>query len=587
MMNSILSVALAIISSVSVFACAATSTHRANDAANKSDSPNVAAVSAISTFDEKTIKPAPPAILLDTDYERQTGRTITVKSGGNLQAAFDSAAPGDTVALEAGATFIGNFTLPAKDKTSKRWITIRSSVPDEKLPPPGTRVSAMDGKWMAKLASPNADPVLKTAAGAHHYRLVGLEFQVAPAATINYGLILLGDGSSKQNSPEQVPHDLIIDRCFVHGNETGNLRRGIALNSARTAIIDSRISDCHEVGADSQAICGWNGPGPFKIVNNYLEGAGENFMLGGADPSIQNLVISDIEFRRNYCAKPLAWKVGHPTYAGKRWSIKNNFELKNARRVAVDGNVFENSWLDAQVGFAILFTPRNQEGSAPWSTVEDVSFTNNIVRHAAGGINILGRDDIHPSQQTKRITIRNNFFEDVGGPQWGGNGRFLQITETDGVVIDHNTIIHTGNIITAYGKPNSNFVFTNNIMLHNQYGVFGDGSSVGNPTLNQYFPNCVFKKNVIAGGRSSLYPADNFFPSSLTDAKFADNSKSDYRLSASSPYKNAGTDGKSIGCDMDEMKAAFASVESARSSIKTRAARREMLSAKLPVEGQK
>ncbi|HKS43495.1 MAG TPA: hypothetical protein VJX74_22965 [Blastocatellia bacterium] len=525
-----------------------------------------AAVNSDSSDGSKS-EPAPPAIYLDTTYERPTGRTIQVKGGGNLQAALDGAAQGDVIALESGATFIGNFTLPAKNGSSNKWIIIRSSTEDAKLPQPGTRVVPADAQMMPKLVSPNADPVLRTAPGAHHYRFIGVEFQVAAASTINYGLILLGDGGSKQNTLESVPHDLIIDRCYIHGNQTGNLRRGIGLNSARTAIIDSHISDCHEIGADSQAICGWNGPGPFKIVNNYLEGAGENVMFGGADPSIKDLVMSDIEFRRNTCSKPLSWKTGHPTYAGKHWSIKNVFELKNARRVVIDGNVFENSWLDAQIGFAILFTPRNQEGNAPWSTVEDVSFTNNIVRHAAGGINILGRDDNHQSEQAKRITVRNNLFEDIGGSQWGGNGRFLQTAETDRVVIDHNTIIHTGNIITAYGKPSINFIFTNNVVSHNQYGVIGDGAGIGNATLNQYFPNAVFKKNVIAGGRNSAYPADNFFPSNIAEAQFADHAKGDYRLGAASPYKSAGTDGKPIGCDMDAMKAATRSLESARSSL--------------------
>ena len=50
------------------------------------------------------------------------------------------------------------------------------------------------------------------------------------------------------------------------------------------AVIDSYLSEAHVVGFDSQAICGVNGPGPFKIVNNYLEGSGENVMFGGADP---------------------------------------------------------------------------------------------------------------------------------------------------------------------------------------------------------------------------------------------------------------------------------------------------------------
>jgi hypothetical protein len=41
-------------------------------------------------------------------------------------------------------------------------------------------------------------------------------------------------------------------------------------------------------------------------------------MFGGADPSIPDLVPSDIEIRRNHLFKPLSWKIGHPTYAGRR-----------------------------------------------------------------------------------------------------------------------------------------------------------------------------------------------------------------------------------------------------------------------------
>ena len=93
-------------------------------------------------------------------------------------------------------------------------------------------------------------------------------------------------------------------------------RRGIALNGGAMAVVDSYLADFKEVGADSQAICGWNGPGPFKIVNNYLEAAGENVMFGGADPSVRNLVPSDIEIRRNTLTKPLTWRIGDPDYAG-------------------------------------------------------------------------------------------------------------------------------------------------------------------------------------------------------------------------------------------------------------------------------
>jgi hypothetical protein len=40
---------------------------------------------------------------------------------------------------------------------------------------------------------------------------------------------------------------------------------------------------------------------------------------------------------RNHLFKPLSWKIGHPTYAGTPWSVKNILELKNARRVLAEG----------------------------------------------------------------------------------------------------------------------------------------------------------------------------------------------------------------------------------------------------------
>ena len=53
------------------------------------------------------------------------------------------------------------------------------------------------------------------------------------------------------------------------------------MNSARTAVVDSYLSEFHDRYHEAIAIMAWDGPGPFKIVNNYLEAAGENIMLGG------------------------------------------------------------------------------------------------------------------------------------------------------------------------------------------------------------------------------------------------------------------------------------------------------------------
>ena len=259
--------------------------------------------------------------------------TLVVPAGGDLQAAINAAVPGDTIVLEAGATYRGPFTLPKKNGDA--YITIESSRASEIT----GRVSPEHSELLARLRSTIADPIVRTAAGAHHYKLIGLEISTFRASDFIYDLVRLGESNQTDS---QVPHHLILDRLWIHGFATQDLQRGVSLNSADTSIIKSYISDIHSVGADTQAICGWNGPGPYQIINNYLEAAGENVMFGGALPSIRHLVPSNIEIRRNFLFKPLSWKVGHPTYAGIHWGVKNLLEFKNARNVIVDGNVMEN-----------------------------------------------------------------------------------------------------------------------------------------------------------------------------------------------------------------------------------------------------
>ena len=498
------------------------------------------------------LAPAPPELprlKVDTTYIALTGQTIVVRAGGDLQGALNTAHPGDVITLEAGATFTGPFTLPAK--TGSGWIVVRTSAPDSSLPPPGGRIDPSYSHVMSRLVA-KSGAVITTAPGAHHYRLMGLEVRPADGVFL-YQLVNLGTATM---SIDAFPHDLIIDRCYLHGDPKRGLRRAIALNSGSTAVVDSYIADAKEAGAESQAIAGWTGPGPYKIVNNYLEGAGENLIFGGTDPSIRNLVPSDIEIRWNYFTKPLSWRIGDPSYGGTPWTVKNLLELKNAQRVLVEGNTLERNWPQAQNGFAILFTVRNQDGTAPWSVVQDVTFINNIVRHVGSGVNILGHDDIRQSQQEKRIQIANNLFDDVGGT-WGVGRLFQLLNAPADVTIEHNTGLQTDNIITADQAPTQRFAFRHNIAPHNAYGIIGTATGVGKSTLTTFFPGATVIRNVIAGGNAAQYPADNFFPSSLDEVGFVDRAHGNYRLAPSSRYVRAGTDGTAPGVDFDALQAAM------------------------------
>jgi hypothetical protein len=502
-------------------------------------------VSLVILLGAPTLAKGPPELprsRVDTAYPAKAGRTLTVGAGGDLQEALESARPGDEIVLEAGAVFSGPFTLPRKTGTG--WIVVRSSALGRL--PAGQRVTPKDAAAMPTLEA-RWGAVISAEPGSHHYRFVGLEVRPSAGAFLT-NVVLLG---ARETTLEALPHHLVVDRCYVHGDPVRGSRRGIALGSRETAVIDSWLSDLKETGADSQAIAGWNGPGPFRIENNTLEGAGENVMFGGADPSIQGLVPSDIEIVGNHLRKPLAWKLGDPAYQGTAWSTKNLFELKNARRVLVAGNLLEQNWVNSQSGFAVLFTVRNQDGKAPWSVVEDVTFQRNVVRHSAAGINVLGRDDNAASGRTARLAIRDNLFEDIGGERWGGGGRLFQILEgAADVAIEHNTALQTGSIVTAEGQPNPRFVYRDNLTPHNVLGIVGTGVAPGLPTRAAFFPDGVFRRNVFAGGQADRYPPDNFFPATLDDVGFVDRAHGDYRLTEASPYRRAASDGSDVGADM-------------------------------------
>src|SRR5215216_3405136 len=158
-----------------------------------------------------------------------SGATLVVPAGGNLQAAIDAAASGDTIILEAGATYRGPFILPKKAGDS--YITIQSSRASEIT----GRVSPSQSGLLAKLRYKGAEPVIRTAPGAHHYQLIGLEISTFNASDFIYDLVRLGDTESQTNLAN-VPHHLILDRLWVHGFQTQDLQRGISLNSAETSI---------------------------------------------------------------------------------------------------------------------------------------------------------------------------------------------------------------------------------------------------------------------------------------------------------------------------------------------------------------
>jgi Right handed beta helix region len=480
----------------------------------------------------------------DSSYVEPTGSRITVDAGGDLQAALNNAKLGDTIVLQAGATFTGPFTLPNKTSGSG-WIYVVSSNLAS-LPPPGQRVAPKDAGNMAKIVSLAYNNAVKTGYNSHHFRFVGIEFTPVTGAYV-YQVVTVGNGDP---TPATLANHIIFDRCYVHGDLSAGSRRGIEIDGAYVAVVDSYISDFQEGTTDSQGLWAYNTTGPLQIVDDYIEAATENVMFGGSDSRAASLVPADIEIRNNYFFKPLS-------LIGTKYPMKNLLEFKAALRVVASGNTFVNNPAGGQNGFAILITPRNQSGGAPWTATDDIAITGNTLINAGSGFNLMGADWPNKSQTTTRILISDNLIGITGLN--GASGYAFEVTGGgSNYTIDHNTIINTAvsgptDVMMAANPvkwPTVNFVFTNNLASPTKYGFYGNNVGTGTRALKANFTNWVFEKNVLVGQPASLYPAGNFFPSTIAAVKFVNYAAGEYALAAGSPYKSAGTDGADIGADI-------------------------------------
>lgn len=536
------------------------------------------------------VEPQLPSTYLDTTMPASAGScTINLVAGDDLQGAIDRAKSGDTICLQAGGRFVGNYILRAKAGTG--WTTIRSAQLDSL--PAGVRVGPSQIAYLATISTKNVAPAVDSDPGANFWRLSGLELTVEPSlpSNLNYGLALGYQGNGAETTVAQLPTDIVFDRDWIHGATACNCKRGVTFNGIRLAVVDSTISDIHTTNQDTQAIVGWNGTGPYKIVNNDLEASGENIMFGGSDPANPSFVASDIEIRGNYFFKPLTWNAGDPSYGGIHWMVKNSFEIKMARRVLIDGNIFENSWVDGQDGVAISIKSSMQgdkNGCAPCSTT-DITFSNNIIRGAAEGIALVGQEGpggangIPGPLRGARITFTNVLVYPLPGYLFSfvvnnsyqpidyfGEFQDVQISHFTGLVA--TTIAKIDPPTPAFDSNSPNFVVKDSILERHLYG-FGAGSTEGKGLLDSNFVPYTWD-HVLLLNTSGIqdsnaylvgkYPAGTIVVDGYGALANYSGGNADYHgysLAPNSPYIGAASDGTNIGVNFSALDAATANAQ--------------------------
>jgi hypothetical protein len=290
-----------------------------------------------------------------------------------------------------------------------------------------------------------------------------------------------------------------LERLRILGDPVKGARRGITANGNGQVVITlCVVADCMGAypGEDHQAICAWDMAPGLTILDNYLEGGTETIMLGGGDPPSADRMPADVAILGNTITKKAAWQA-------LPISVKNTLEIKAGKRVRIQSNDLSHSWGGrGQDGYLLMLTVRNQDGHAPWSTIEHVEILDNTWHDGAAAINLLGEDDrgaTFPSGRMTRVRIAGNHFTALDPGRYTGSKRLIQIGHgPDALTIDQNEFAGVGfsSAVFFHGAPKlTSFTLTNNRWPKTNYGIFGDNATVGK-AWDQYVASGVNRGNV-------------------------------------------------------------------------------------------
>jgi hypothetical protein len=388
---------------------------------------------------------------------------IVVHPGDDLQLAITEAPPGARLLFEPGAYYNAGSALYLGSKPIT--LACAGPLPDRRLTPD-------DAPLLPILASGTLDRTID-GTNARDVKIDGISFE---SRSDGLGEIIVWQDA------ERVRMDRVLIICGPNGQ-----KRPIRGNGKAIGLTRSHIANVWREGQDSQCFCAWDGAGPIAIVNNYLEAASENVMIGGSDSSAPDKIPTGILIADNTFRKRAEW------VAGAGYVVKNLLEFKCGRYVVVTRNDFRGCWTDAQNGYALLFKSVNQDGGSPWTALTDFAFIDNTIDDVENGINVSGYDYNQASGQTTRGVIARNRITCSGTAfQVGGEVGDLAITD--------NEIHQGGNLLTIYAGEvwpagevfraaayaAARLVFTNNRSNDVPYGIKGDGCASGEESLRAF-----------------------------------------------------------------------------------------------------
>ena len=321
----------------------------------------------------------------------------------------------------------------------------------------------MDGNWNAGNNGRVFQPCTVGNSGCpvatNHIAIKNQEIRYNPASTQANILVNYDDGDTTGTGGT---NHLWLVNDFLHADATDTTPYAHA--NQVSALLDiqscaycglaySYMDEAIYSGTEGHDIMGVWSPGPLKLVHNWIEGSSINLLFGGPNTTfLPYSDVRDVEIRGNRFTRPAAWMLVNSPLA-----LKSPFEFKVCTRCLLDGNIFEYSNTSGgQGGQCMTLNVRNSSASTGNNynnEIQDITWTNNICRHAVVGIQSDARSEGAGSgngdaQPLRRVKIDNDLFYDISP----GNTAIYNTTVPQPYIVELGT---NGNSWTCTAARNS------------------------------------------------------------------------------------------------------------------------------------
>jgi len=410
------------------------------------------------------------------------------------------------------------------------------------------------------------------APNAHHYRFIGLQFNVVPlgyrdwtkAAVYTDGSYYVGHFTIPESA-----HHISFDRCYFSGLDYPERLQNVLYSaSSYLSITDSIIENVSfwlpsiDSGDLESSALQFTGGSFIRVDNNSIESAG--ITLFASDDAPLSMT-SNVEITRNWVRRPPRYRLGSAENLAQppqAHQSRHLLELKRGVRWLVDGNVFDGNFATVNQAHFISLSPR--PGGMSWErqiAMSDVTISNNSFRNGPNGIYLIGHHDGGDGQMpiVSRIAVANNLMTGIDGSlsARGTPGRYghclTMLFGLEDVSITNNLCVNQTGYWPAllweqYG-PSAGLAFNSNIMTVKTGDYYGGlitpGNARGTASLLAGFPGgWQFANNALinlSGDDPKTYPPSTCWFRSDNEVGWANPSAGDFRLLPSSPLVTGGS----------------------------------------------